>query len=763
MTTKSPAIPKTESPKLAENSTPATNTTPVKKTEPGGKNDWNILFYLIGDGLISASMISQLKAITDAGFEENTNVLVYFDPNCNGKNARIFEVNARRKREYENPDTGKKTIIGDGYDPYVRDIAEDCHIPSLPQIPAEITLRYFLEYARAYYPAKNYMLFLMGHGVIVGNDAFLPDPDDNSAITMSDLGWILRTFADKLRAEGDEFNLIGFHSCSMSSVELLYELSGSAKYMIGTQGAAFPGSWPYRQLLKKIFIAIDDSKQPDSGMDQETLVGTILDGLQNLSFYNSEDFWLAGFSSDISLCSLNPDHVDGLRKPIEELTQALRKGLQDPSAINCIRLAHLESQSYWHENYTDLFDFCSCLGERCQGGNEVQTAIREACENITLAINGKMPSTNGKATENGHQPKGAAGSRRAAAKAEPPVVYSDFYGPAYQFSNGLSIFFPWRSPTNKVIQTYKDYKFTQDHGAYSWLSFLQEYFKVTQRKARSTRRPWISAPEIDNFMPWRVETKLLRTLSDQRLLALGPPPPKALADLSKVGFDLSKVGVGLTTVGSNLLKMAEGLPGKTGSELSKVGGDLSKVGGDLSKVGGDLSSKVGGELSKVGGDLSKLLGELSKVGGDLSNKVGGDLAAAAGSDLAKLLGDLSKVGGDLSKVGGDLSSKVGGDLSKVGGDLSKVGGDLSKVGGDLSSNGGSSTGVDLSKVGGDLSKVGGELGGFYGYTVIKNFASPENQFVTSRPDRLDFNKSEPWSVTNLGGKGAAASRGRSKK
>ena len=99
----------------------------------------------------------------------------------------------------------------------MRDIADDCHIASLPQIPAEITLRYFLEYARAYYPAKNYILFLMGHGVIVGNDAFLPDPDDNSAITLPDLGWILRTFADKVRDAGDEFHLVGFHS-------LFYEL-----------------------------------------------------------------------------------------------------------------------------------------------------------------------------------------------------------------------------------------------------------------------------------------------------------------------------------------------------------------------------------------------------------------------------------------------------------------------------------------------------------------------------------------------------------
>ena len=592
MRKKAPAKRKPRSSKRRAKSSANKGTNP----EP---NDWNILFYLIGESFISASMISQLKGITDAGFEENTNVLVYFDPNCNGRRAKIFEVNARQKEDYEDPETGKKTIIGDGYYPYIRDIAEDCHIPSLPQIPAEITLRYFLEYARAYYPAKNYILFLMGHGVIVGNDAFLPDPDDNSAITLTDLGWILRTFADKIRAEDAEFHLVGFHSCSMSSAELVYELAGSAKYMIGTQGAAFPGSWPYRQLLKKIFIDIDKSKAAANGhLGQGKLVNTILDGLQNLSFYNGEDFWLAGFSSDISLCSLDTDRVKAFRDPIEELSQALQDGLRDPSAKNCIQLAHLESQSYFEENYTDLFDFCFCLSERCKGGNETQIAIRKACQKVTLALNGKKP-TKASATQNGFR-------RASISRSKTLVVYSDYYGPAYQFSNGLSIYFPWRSPSNKVVQNYREYKFTREHGSKSWWNFLEEYFKLTQREARSTRRPWRSAPEVTNSVPWRAETSLLRTLSDERVLALGPPPVKK-GELWKVGGELCKVGSELYKVGGELSKVGGELSGKAGGELSKVGGELSKVGGELYKVGGELSAKVGGELSKVGGELSKVL------------------------------------------------------------------------------------------------------------------------------------------------------------
>ena len=32
---------------------------------------------------------------------------------------------------------------------------------------------------------------------------------------------------------------------------------------------------------------------------------------------------------------------------------------------NCILLAHWKSQSYFQENYTDLYDFCFCLSDFC--------------------------------------------------------------------------------------------------------------------------------------------------------------------------------------------------------------------------------------------------------------------------------------------------------------------------------------------------------------------------------------------------------------
>jgi hypothetical protein len=101
------------------------------------------------------------------------------------------------------------------------------------------------------------------------------------------------------------------------------------------------------------------------------------------------------------------------------------------------------------------------------------------------------------------------------------VVYSDHFGPTYQYSHGLSIYFPWampvedqvsrhvggdarkngteqreepvngegtitKQPMGTVLERYAEYEFSQRLGKDdSWLSFLKEYFKQTKRQARN--------------------------------------------------------------------------------------------------------------------------------------------------------------------------------------------------------------------------------------------------------------------------------------
>src|SRR5215470_9988375 len=88
------------------------------------ENEWTIMVFFAGDPHLSPSMTAQLKAIKDAGFQENTTVLVHYDPNERGVATTTFENNSNRK-EYLLQIKEKGTVIGDGQDPYVRSLLED--------------------------------------------------------------------------------------------------------------------------------------------------------------------------------------------------------------------------------------------------------------------------------------------------------------------------------------------------------------------------------------------------------------------------------------------------------------------------------------------------------------------------------------------------------------------------------------------------------------------------------------------------------------
>ena len=434
-------------------------------------NEWTIMVFFAGDPHLSPSMTSQLKAIKDAGFQANTSVLVHYDPNERGVAVTTFDINITRKKDRLQTNQ-KATIIGDGRDPFVRNLLED-HINGANRTnTADQALRSFLDIgAKPEYQAKHYIIFLVGHGVIVGNDMFLPDTNPQSGISLTQLGDTLRHFKGSI-PEDAVIELIGLHSCAMSAIEVLFELKGVARNMMATEGESFVDSWPYRQLLKKILNTIEDAKKrnlPD--VDTNDLIQSI----NRLSLHNSTDFMFSGLSADLCLCSLEENYVEALEKPMKSLVAALKDAMKPPvgwdpekdwRGVELIKLAHLEAQSYFQETYTDLYDFCLCLSRRCDVNDEIQGRMKDAC----LAVMKELGET----------------------KPNPVIVHSDHFGPLFQYSHGLSIFFPWARPVQEepivlddnVLTRYEKYEFTKALGQYSWLSFLDAYFDGTQRKSR---------------------------------------------------------------------------------------------------------------------------------------------------------------------------------------------------------------------------------------------------------------------------------------
>lgn len=507
--------------------------------------EWTLMFYFASDNPLAPGIVSQLKSLKAAGYHPDANVVTQFDPYTEGTPTHIFDVNLLNK--LKNPAVAN--IGFQGNDPFVRNLVEDklwrdqetrkgtpvrralrdllqkehqikyvAPVPPNDKLTHQLKLREpmeepdpqeslksFLDFCRLRYPAKHYALFILGHGVVVGNDVFLYDEHSSKqSVTLTELGLAMKEFKDEVKAEDAEFEFISFHSCSVSSLEVAYELQDTANYMLASQGPAFVGAWPYRSILIRIF---NDLVRWGSNIN----IKKMLLNIYRYCLHNSADYLLAGYSFQLTLCNLQ--QVKKIKDPIGELAKALKVGLGDDATRDVIQLSHLKSQSFFQELYTDLYDFCFCINTQIRDLQERQRECERKrkckCEKLCSCI--VTPPMALLFTA-------CSAVMDMLVKEQPPrcgvdpkdekiIIDAEFVGYQYQYSNGLSVLFPWIRPVadRRILSEYGDYKFTKEfikelpkkptmgppqHFAKqledsSWLSFLEEYFDKTMRDPSS--------------------------------------------------------------------------------------------------------------------------------------------------------------------------------------------------------------------------------------------------------------------------------------
>lgn len=505
--------------------------------------EWTILFYLASDNALSPLVVSHIKAIKDAGYQFNTDVLVYFDPQEPGVPTKIYDVNAKRKTQAlkaaktRNPGP-LKSVIGDDNDSFVRNMIDD-EIPeadmeeinaSTPNLTdptsAEKSLASFVEYALKKHEAENYILFLVGHGMVVGNDSFLPDDNPPSGIQLLQLEKILRQFPE------GTLQLLALNSCSMSSIEVAYQLKGAANYMMATQGLSFVNCWPQRQLLKKILKTVERAKtkareaarQQHADEDEAAAnarvkqIPRLIEKLYYHALFNSTDFLTAGYSADLVLVNLGEEQLDRLKGSLQPLIAKLQERftVDDHLIKDLVLLAHWDAQSFFEEQYTDLFDFCLCLRRRCieragaikqilPAGNDAVTALEDISGKCGEVIKTLSPNPT------------PVDEKRLDAL----VIHADSFGSKYQYARGLSIYFPWTQPHDiestvdtvarpkrpkkpsrnkleRIQNAYKNYAF---EGDFKWFEFLEDfYWKLTQRRPRHEEDNSLRQKDSDLFL-----------------------------------------------------------------------------------------------------------------------------------------------------------------------------------------------------------------------------------------------------------------------
>ena len=578
--------------------------------------EWTLMFYFASDNPLASTIVSQLKALKDAGYHPDANVIAHFDPHASNTPVHVFDVNGVNK--FWNP--GLPAIGLSEDDAFKRDLVLDRlwgekdekirakvkqHVERdmkgatfdppkpYPRMSGEQTpkdaLTNFLKFCREAYPARHYLLFILGHGQVVGNDTLLYD--DNAAehsLTLTELGQVLRCFNTDVHSDNEpgQVEMITLHSCSMSALEVAYELKGAANYMLASQGPMYVGNLPYKQILIRLFgklkagllpqtngtakngkpdfvqqapesvaaflrgkmtteIAADldrylhgtphpsklvaamvENVKSTRSVDEEDIapVGTIKEMLRQMFFdclYNSYDFQLAGYPFDLCLTDLTK--VSETKSAIDALAESLIKGLEakNPTAKHLIQMAHLDAQSFYSEDYVDLYDFCFCFRNRCderypdpdsRNSDETTATIYAVCKAMMNVLE-----------------KGDNNF----------VVRASFAGAAFQYSHGHSIFFPWKQPDDGKIwyEQYPEYRLSTET---KWRQFLNVYFNETRRATRIAERK--AAMEKGENLPsdavrGQVEEDIFRREILALLGLIGVQALDAEGRLQKVGPD----------------------------------------------------------------------------------------------------------------------------------------------------------------------------------------------------------------------------------
>jgi len=451
------------------------------------QTEWLVMIYLAGDNNLSANCLAILQELEAAFYSEDVRVLACFDSNTpRPRGARYFEIN-RRKRC---PDPFMDWALHDDLIPFecipgppvkVTDFCKDLmpHAPK-PEPPtgpvARVGLSRFLDFALSNYPARRRMLILYGHGSAVAGNTFLVDDNPPSFLRLKDFKEVL---ADHFGHEpsagkpGEDFktkpmlDILACDNCIMNGIESAFEIRRQVNYVIGSQGLALALGWPFRNILNTLVSCVNG------------YTNDIAKEILRVCARSVVDFALMDRSSEQSLCDLTTfSKGDNLVTAVKKLSKVLQDYLATdkecghvkcPPVRDAVRLARLEAQSYWGETFVDLYDFCALLIERC---NDVLCQAKKI--SVQLQRKHAAPSAKGAGpfqisfTELEFvkpfgdisdacwkvlkEIKAGQDEKKKLKTEETEFVISSYYvGPELQYSNGVSIYFPWTLPDEPII------------------------------------------------------------------------------------------------------------------------------------------------------------------------------------------------------------------------------------------------------------------------------------------------------------------------
>ncbi len=343
-------------------------------------------------------------------------------------------------------------------------------------------------------PNKRYALIFSGHSFGFLDWGLLKDESSDYYMTLRKLRWLFEriTFTkeqlveqadvDQAEQDKDDFeagrepskwtqdrfderttevigkslDLLGFDSCEMSSLEIASQFRGLAKTLVASEGTVPNSGWNYADIL---LGTLGEKPNADPNAVAVSFVNEFIKQQNRLA--------LADVSADMAAWSLND--LPELEKAFGTFARRLFACFAEKGSVpyrqmrRLLTHAHWQCQTYSFEQHADLSDLCELLIEEINYlESEIDAShftpigdVRASCKDVIKAL------------------------RHC-------VLLTGYSGSDFQFSKGISVFFPWSLASyDSAKADYKKLHFINaTEAGQDWLKFLRHYLReVSMRPA----------------------------------------------------------------------------------------------------------------------------------------------------------------------------------------------------------------------------------------------------------------------------------------
>lgn len=374
-----------------------------RTTRSNPSRQWAMYTYIAGDNNLSSAGLSDIREMESAGASRDVHVAAQIDTAGEHHGSLRYEISL--------PD-----FEGKAHRTVIERLAEQN--TGHPKYLAD-----FARWAAKRYPARHRLLVVWNHGA-----GFMHEPtrdigyDDSSrgdALTMAELRWALEK-AGFGKVPLGRLALLGFDACLMNMLEVVYEFTGLADFVVGSQQTEPGEGWPYGDVVSALH------RRPNPSVAAARIVQVYDRSYRRTGQLN------------VTQSALELARLPGTCRALDRLGRVLHALL--PTRRQAIVEARIRTQGYEEPTYVDLVDLARNLRAIPGAG------VRAACDAVTAAANAS-------------------------------VLANKRYGNAVSRSHGLSVWFPLvRSDYATRRSEYVALRCTRDYPA--WSRFLDRLLTV---------------------------------------------------------------------------------------------------------------------------------------------------------------------------------------------------------------------------------------------------------------------------------------------